>query len=383
MTGSGPALALGPQGEVPHTVPLFQGSNFSYPHAAAADAAAAGQAFLYGRHGSPTVVALEQAITSLEGGGQSLAFASGMAATATAILACVRPGESDGEILVSEGIYGGSTELVRDLEQHLRLAPRFVPAWSTSAVAAAITPKTRVLLVESLTNPLLRIPDLPALGRLAQKNELGFIVDNTLTSPLLCRPLACGATVVVQSLSKFIAGHGDVIGGVATGSRTLAARLHRARTLLGGVLDPFAAWLALRGLRTLDVRLERQCATAAHLARALSRMRGVRKVHYPGLAGHPDRARCRRLFAAAGAMVSFELADGKAARRFYDRVRLLGRAASLGEVTSLLTHPASFSHKGLPPAERRRLGIPEGLLRLSVGVEAARDLEEDIRQALR
>jgi methionine-gamma-lyase len=378
--GDGPAFpALGPAGESPHAVPLFQNSNFSYPDARAAGQAAEGRAFLYGRHGSPTVSALEAALAALDGGERGLAFASGMAAITAATLGLALPG---GEVLASEGIYGGSTELLDTLGRAHGVEPHFVPAWDTAAVARAITPGTRVLLIETASNPLLRIPDLPALGKLCRQRGVALVVDATISTPLLVRPLEHGAAVVVHSLSKYVGGHGDLIGGIAVGDSATLGKLARQRTLMGAVMDPFCAWLALRGLRTLAVRLPRQCATAAALAPMLARHPRVKAVHYPGLPGHPDRARCRRLLAAPGAMLSFELKGGAAARRFYDRVQVISRAASFGEVTSLLTHPATFSHRGLGPAERARLGIGEGLLRLSVGIEDPVDLEADIRQAL-
>jgi methionine-gamma-lyase len=229
------------------------------------------------------------------------------------------------------------------------------------------------------------VPELGRLGQLCRARGVALVVDATATTPLLCQPLAHGASLVVHSLSKYLGGHGDLIGGLVAGEAALMARVRRQRTLGGAVLDPFAAWLALRGLRTLAVRLERQCATAARLARVLARHPGVRAVHYPGLGTHPDRARARALFprgANPGALISFSLKNAAAARRFYDRVTLIARAASFGETNSLLTHPASFSHKGLSAAERARLGIDDSLLRLSVGVEAPVDLEADIKQAL-
>jgi cystathionine beta-lyase/cystathionine gamma-synthase len=384
--------ALGPAGETPHAVPLFQNSNFAYPDARAAARAADGRAFLYGRHGSPTVDALERALAELDGGERGLAFASGMAAITAATLGLAVDATADRrgrgergqrpELLASEGIYGGSTELLRAAAAEYGLGLRFVPAWDTPAVAAAVTPATRVLLIETASNPLLRIPDLPALGRLARQRGFALVVDASISTPLLVRPLEHGASVVVHSLSKYVGGHGDLIGGIAVGGAAVMSRLARQRTLTGAVMDPFCAWLALRGLRTLAVRLDRQCATAAALAKVLDRHPRVRAVYYPGLADHPDRARCRRLLAAPGAMLSFQLASGAAARRFYDRVRIVTRAASFGEVTSLLTHPATFSHKGLSAAERKRLGIDDGLLRLSVGLEDPADLEADVKQAL-
>lgn len=372
---------LGPNGERAGTAPLHQTANFVYEDAGGAAQAAAGAAFIYSRHGNPTTDAFARAVADLEGAEAGLAFASGMAAVSTAVLA-LACGDGPGEVLASEGIYGGSTELLTDLGPRFGVGARFAPAWDVRAVEAAMSPATKVLLVETLSNPLLRVPDLRALAGLAHSRGATLVVDSTFTSPVLVRPLEHGADVVVHSASKYLSGHGDVIGGVAVGARDGLDPVKRVRTLLGGTMDPFAAWLALRGLRTLPLRIERQCATAARLAATLATLPAVKAVHYPGLPSHPDHVRATATLAAPGAMISLQLADGAAARRFYDRVRVFTRAASLGEVVSLVTHPATFSHGGLPPEERARLGIDEGLLRLSVGIEDAGDLENDLRQAL-
>jgi methionine-gamma-lyase len=372
------ASPLGAHGERSHNPPIYQTTNFTYPDAEGAAAAAEGGAFLYSRQGNPTSEALARAVADLEGAEAALSFASGLAAVATAVVAFA----AGGELVAAEGIYGGSTELLADLGPRLDVRARFVPAWDLQAVARAMGPETRALLVETLSNPLLRVPDLTALAALARQRGVALLVDSTFTSPCLVRPLALGATLVLHSASKYIGGHGDVLGGIAAGAPADVERLRKPRTLLGGVMDPFGAWLALRGLRTLPLRMERQCASAARLAAGLDALAGVRRVHYPGRADHPDHALAQRLLSAPGAMVSFELADGAAAARFYDRLRVVSRAASLGEVASLVTHPASFSHRGLPAAERARLGIVDGLVRLSIGIEDVADLEADLRQAL-
>lgn len=373
---SGPVL--GPAGERAHAPPLFQTSNYVYPDADAADRAAAGGAFLYSRHGNPTTDALATAVADLEDAEAGLTFASGMAAIAAAVFAHA----TGGEVLASEALYGGSIQLLTDIGPRHGVRTRFVPTWDLAAVASAIGRETRVLLLETISNPLLRVADLDALGALARERGLVFLVDATFSSPALCRPLNHGATLVLHSISKYIGGHGDVIGGVVLGGREAIDKLRPYLVLLGGNMDPFGAWLALRGLRTLAIRMERCAATAARLADFLAAHPSVGRVHYPGLPNHPDRAIAARILSAPGAIISFEVADGAAARRIYDRLRLFVRAASLGEVSSLVTHPASFSHKGVPPAERARLGIGEGLLRLSVGIEDADDLEADLAQAL-
>jgi cystathionine beta-lyase/cystathionine gamma-synthase len=370
--------ALGPHGERAATAPLYQTANYVYEDAAGAAHAAEGESFLYSRHGNPTTDGLARAVAALEGAEEGLVFSSGMAAVSTALFAA----GAGGEVLAAEGIYGGTTELLSGLAPRLGLRARFVPAWDLAAVEAALGDDTKVLLVETLSNPLLRVPDLRALGALARARGVTFVVDSTFTTPCLVRPLEHGANLVVHSVSKYLSGHGDVVGGVVVGSAAAVAPLRKARTLLGGNMDPFAAWLALRGLRTLPLRLARQCGSAVLLAAVLETLPGVVRVHHPSLPSHPDHALARRQLDAPGAMISVQLADGAAARRFYDRVRVFSRAASLGEVVSLVTHPASFSHGTVPPAERARLGIDEGLLRLSIGIEDIADLEADLRQAL-
>ncbi|HVZ71484.1 MAG TPA: aminotransferase class I/II-fold pyridoxal phosphate-dependent enzyme [Polyangia bacterium] len=370
--------ALGPTGERAATPPLHQTANYVYTDADGAAAAAAGEAFLYSRHGNPTTDALARAVADLEGAEAGLTFASGMAAIATAVFAAA----AGGEVLAGEGIYGGSTDLLQTLGTSFGIRTRVVPAWDVAAVAAAIGPDTRALLVETLSNPLLRVPDLRALGDACHARGVALVVDSTFTTPMLARPIALGADLVVHSVSKYLSGHGDVVGGVVVGAAAALAPVRAARSLLGGVMDPFAGWLALRGLRTLPLRIARQCESAARLAAVLASLPAAKKVHYPGLPDHPDHARAKAQLAAPGAIIALQLADGAAARRFYDRVRVFSRAASLGEIVSLVTHPASFTHRRLSPEALAKTGIDDGLLRLSVGVEDVGDLEADLRQAL-
>lgn len=369
---------LGPAGERPHTTPLFLTSSYVYPDFESAQRAAEGEAFLYSRVGNPTTEVFEAALADLEGGEAAAAFGSGMAAIAAAVFTL----GAGRDLLADERVYGGSIELLRKVAGQMGIAARFVDACDLAAVRAALTPATGVLLVETLSNPLLRVADLPALGALAAERGAALVVDSTFATPCLCRPLAHGATLVAHSVSKYIGGHGDVIGGALVGGRDVIARVKEHRRLTGGVLDPFSAWLATRGLRTLPVRIERQCATAVRLAGMLATLPAVRRVHHPSRADHPDHEGAQRLLALPGAIVSFELADDAAARRCFDRLEVIARAASLGEVSSLMSSPAAFSHRALSPEERARTGIAAGLLRLSVGLEDAADLEDDLRRAI-
>jgi cystathionine beta-lyase/cystathionine gamma-synthase len=254
---------------------------------------------------------------------------------------------------------------------------------SARAIEAAITADTKVVHVESISNPLLRVADVDGIAAVCRARGVPLVVDATFATPLLQRPIERGATLVAHSATKYIAGHGDLLCGVVSGPASEIARVRRLRKFHGASVDPFGAWLALRGLRTLAPRLERQVASATTIARALGDFPMVERVFYPGLPSHPDHELALRMLDGGGAMVSFEVKGGlDGARRVYDRLRLIARAASLGDVTSLMTHPATFSHAKLSDAERRRAGISDGLLRLSVGIEDAGDLVDDLRQAL-
>ncbi|MDZ4696289.1 MAG: PLP-dependent aspartate aminotransferase family protein [Deltaproteobacteria bacterium] len=373
----------GSAGEHPHVPPLFLTSNFEYADSQAADQAARGQAFIYARHGNPTVQSFEQAVAELEDAGgseqvEAVAFGSGTAALFGAIL-----GTGKGSaLIVSDGLYGGSTEMVRDQLPAMGLQSVFVPAWQTEAVVAALRPDTRAIVIETITNPLLRVSDVVALAALAQKHGIALIVDSTFATPCLLQPLALGATAVVHSVSKYLAGHSDLVGGIVVANSETAARVRNHRTVLGAIMDPFCAWLSLRGLRTLPLRIERQVRSAQRLAEYLEQHPRIRVVHYPGLASHPDHARAAALLRGPGAIVSFDAGSLTAARSFYDRIHVMRRASSLGGVSSLVTHPASFSHRALSPETREAQGITDGLLRISVGIEDVDDLLADTDQAL-
>lgn len=370
--------SLGPHHERAHVAPIFLTANYEYDSAEAADAAAAGKAYIYSRHANPSVEAFEAAVAALENAQGACAFSSGMGAVAATVMALAQ----GGPIMVSDGIYGGTTEFINLLGSSMHVEATFVPAWNTEAVLVALERRPKLLLVETVSNPLLRVTDLPTLAAACAKHGVALVVDGTFATPCLNRPLDHGATAVVHSASKYLSGHGDVIAGVVAASTEVLAKVHQYRKLVGANLGPFEAFLALRGLRTLPLRMERQCDNALQLAQRLAQHKAVRAVHYPYLATHPDHTRARSLLKSGGAMVSFELESLQAARRFYDRINVIRRAASLGEVTSLVTHPVSFSHKGVPEAVRVAAGITDGLMRVSVGIEDIEDLLADVEQAL-
>ena len=369
-----------PAGIKPHAPPIYQSSGFEYPSHAEAEAAGRGEVYIYSRDANPTEDRLAHAVAELELTEDACIFSSGMGAIAAAVLTYVGAG---GHVVGIEGLYGVTHAFLTDHLQRFGASCTLAPAATAEAIDAAITPSTRVVMIESITNPLLRVADLDGVAAVCRARGVPLVVDATFATPLLQRPIERGAILSVHSGTKYLSGHGDLLLGVVSGPKTEIAKVRKLRKLTGGNADPFAAWLALRGLRTLALRVERQVASALTVAHALEHMDGVERVHHPSLPSHPDYEIAGRVLDGGGAMVSFEVAGGLGgARRCYDRLQLVARAASLGDVTSLMTHPATFSHNKLSDIERRRFGITDGLLRLSVGIEDAGDIVDDLRQAL-
>jgi cystathionine beta-lyase/cystathionine gamma-synthase len=336
--------------------------------------------YLYTRYANPTLRELEDTLAALEGAEDALALSSGMAAMSTAVLSLVRAGD---EVLASASLYGGTLKLLTELLGRFSVAARFVPTAELGRVDRVTGERSRLLIVESPTNPTLDVVDIEAVCGAARARGLAVVVDNTFATPLLQKPLALGADLVMHSLTKALAGHSDLVGGALVGSRTRIEAARATMKVLGGCLDPHAAFLALRGLRTLHLRVERQCQSALALARHFEGHAALRRVHYPGLESHPGHATARRQMAAFGGIVTFELKGGiEAAERFFDRLQLVARAASLGGVESLASLPVHTSHHGLPEAVLRAAGIDPGMVRLSIGVEDEADLVADLEQAL-
>jgi cystathionine gamma-lyase len=339
----------------------------------------------YGRSHNPTRWALERCVADLEGGAQAFAFASGMAAIAT-VLELVDAGA---HIVAGDDLYGGTYRLferVRARSAGLRF--QFVELSDLDAVRAAIRPETRMLWVESPSNPLLKLADLDALSRIAREHDLIAVADNTFATPAVQRPLEFGFDIVVHSTTKYLNGHSDVIGGVAVvGNEGRQApwreQLAFLQNAVGGIASPFDSFLVLRGIKTLALRMQRHCDNALALAEWLQAQSRVARVRYPGLASHPQHALARRQMQGYGGMISMHLAtDLGGVRRFLERLRIFALAESLGGVESLAEHPAIMTHASLPSQIRAALGIDDGLVRLSVGVEDLADLESDLRQAL-
>ena len=368
----------------PLTTPVVQSSTFVFDSAAAMRQYLHGDADLafefYTRYGNPTLRALEEAIAALEGAEQGLVFASGMAAATTGILSMMEAGD---EVVASASLYGGTTKFVRDLLPRFGMASRIVPPADLQRLQSVAGPRSRLLVLESPTNPSVEVIDIAEIARQAHALGIAVMVDNTFASPFLQRPLGLGADLVMHSLTKSLGGHSDIMGGALVGS---AARIARARELLkvfGGCLDPHSAFLVLRGLKTLHLRVARQCENALALAVHLKDQPKVARVLYPGLPEHPGHEIARKQMSGYGGIVAFVLRGGLAsAERFYDGLRLIARAASLGGVESLISLPVHTSHHGYSDEQLRAAGVDPGLVRLSLGVEDAADLVADVDAAL-
>jgi cystathionine gamma-lyase len=333
----------------------------------------------YSRSGNPTRTALEACLASLEGGERGLAFASGLAAT-TAVLSLLRPGD---EVVAAADLYGGTYRLLERVFRPWGLVSRYTDDPSPQGFARLIGPETKLVWIETPTNPLLQILDIAAVAELTHKAGALLAVDNTFASPYLQQPLKLGADLVVHSTTKYLGGHSDVVGGAVVGGRELLGPVGFYQNAAGGVPGPFDAWLTLRGLKTLAVRMDRHCANARRLAEWLRGLPQVERVYYPGLAEHPNHALAGRQMSDFGGMISIRLRGGAdAARRFLPRTRLFSLAESLGGVESLVCHPATMTHASIPAELRHARGVDDGLIRLSVGIEDADDLQEDLRQAL-
>ncbi|MFN3310686.1 MAG: cystathionine gamma-synthase [Thermomonas sp.] len=340
------------------------------------------QGFEYSRTHNPTRFAYERCVAALEGGRHGFAFASGLAALAT-LLELLDHGDP---VIAMDDLYGGSYRLFERVRRRSAgLHFSYVDLTDAEALAAAITPKTKLVWIETPTNPLLKIVDIAAIAAIAKAHGLLVAVDNTFASPILQRPLALGADIVMHSATKYLNGHSDMVGGmlVVGDDAGLAERLAFLQNSVGAVQGPFDSFLALRGLKTLHLRMRAHCDNALALAQWLQTHAAVAEVIYPGLPSHPHHALAARQMAGFGGMLSIRLKGGfEAAKRFCERLELFTLAESLGGVESLVNHPALMTHASIPPDRRAQLGIGDELVRLSVGVEDAADLRADLAQAL-
>src|SRR6266849_4686644 len=334
----------------------------------------------YSRSGNPTRTALETCLAALEGGERGLAFASGLAATA-AVLSVLKPGD---EVAAAADLYGGTYRLLERVFKPWGLVARYTEDGSPAGFASIITNKTRLVWLETPTNPLLQLLDIAAIADLAHRAGAWLAVDNTFASPYLQQPLRLGADLVIHSTTKYLGGHSDVIGGAVVGSNSLLQPIAFYQNAAGGVPGPFDAWLTLRGIKTLAVRMERHCSNARQLASWLAEHPQVQRVYYPGLPNHPGHEVARRQMRDFGGMISVSLRGGKdSALRLLTRTKLFSLAESLGGVESLIGHPATMTHASIPADIRQARGIDDGLVRLSVGIEDVEDLQRDLEQAIR
>jgi cystathionine beta-lyase/cystathionine gamma-synthase len=362
--------------------PIYQTSTFRFRSLAAMlEAFHQGpDGMVYTRYANPTIAAVEQKLASSEGAEAALAFASGMAAITSTLFALLGPGD---RILCQREIYGGTFEFVSHWAERVGWKVDWFSIKELESLDGMLEAKPRVVYAETPTNPTLRLVDLARLAERAHAAGALLVVDNTFATGLLQQPLALGADVIVHSATKYLGGHADIVAGAAMGSRDHMVNVWKARKILGGCIDPHAAWLLERSIKTMPLRLERACQNAHKVAKFLSGHPLVTRVHFPGLASHPDHALAVAQMKDMGGMVTIELAgDLSTAARFVDSLHVFQLAASLGGVESLVSVPAASSHFALTPEERAEAGVTEGMVRLSVGIEDAHDLIDDLTQAL-
>jgi cystathionine beta-lyase/cystathionine gamma-synthase len=359
--------------------PIFQSSTFHFPPEYS-EARGSGRPGFYSRLGNPSLDLAAELVRGLEGAEEARVFASGMGAISTTLLSLVGPGD---EVVAPEGMYGGTLDLLSGLAARLGIRVRWVGRSEARTPESAVGRETRLVLLETPTNPLLGVFDLGRWSEAAQRVGAILAVDNTFATPVNQNPLDLGVDLVLHSATKYLGGHADLLAGAVAGSRALVERIDATHHVTGAVLDPFAAFLLTRGLRTLELRVERQNANGRAVAEALAADPAVERVHYPGRGDAEEESIARRQMRGRGGMVSFEVRGGRqAAHRFLHRLRLFHVAGSLGGVESLASLPAETSHRHLTPAALAERGIRPGLVRLSLGIEAAEDLTRDLTEAL-
>jgi len=336
-------------------------------------------AYMYTRYANPTLAVAEEKIARLEGGEAALVTASGMAAISSALLSVLKAGD---EVIATQALYGGSYRLMRDIFPRMGIVVRHVGT-DLAGIERLVNPRTKALYIETPTNPTLRLVDLRKAAAFAKEWDLISLIDNTFASPVLQKPLEIGFDLVMHSATKYLAGHSDVIAGAIVGRSSLIKAAREMVIYLGGSMDPEAAFLLIRGMKTLEVRMKRQCATALIVAKFLEKHPKVARVHFPGLASHPDHNLAKKQMKGFGAMMAFDMKGGlPAARRMCDRTRIFLLAASLGGVESLVLLPAYSSHYRMSEKELLAAGLAPGTVRASIGLEDPEDLIEDLRQAL-
>lgn len=356
--------------------PIYQTSTF------AQEDAGVHKGWDYSRCGNPTVDTLAGVLADLEGGKHGYCFSSGVGALVTMCNALFKPGD---HLLIGDDVYGGTFRYTTKVLSKYGIEPEFIDMTDPQNVEKAIRPNTRMVYMESPTNPLLKLVDIAEITKIAQKHNIPTCVDNTFASPYLQKPIAMGVDIVLHSTTKYIGGHSDVIGGaLILKDDTFNEVMRFHRNTIGANPDPFNSWLTLRGLKTLGLRMDAHCASALELARFLEAHDGVESVFYPGLPSHPQHALATKQMNAGGGMISIRIKGGEAeARKFLKSVKVFTLAESLGGVESLIEHPATMTHLSVDPKVKQELGITDNLIRLSVGIEDVIDLKADLEQALK
>ena len=376
-----------PQPPTPVTTPIYTASSYFYDSMEQLDRIFGHEepGYCYARYDNPSNAALEEQITSLESGHGALACASGMMAIQMALTTALADRRKS--VVAASSLYGATVGLLMNVLEPSGICVKFADVWDLDALRAAVEEaRPGAILIETISNPLLRVGQIDAIAAVARQAGAALIVDNTFATPLIVRPLELGANFCVHSLTKYLAGHGDVLGGVVVSDREHYESLRKLSRTLGPVLGPFESYLTMRGIKTFALRMERQCANACRLASWLATHPRVERVHFTADPAHPDAATIRRLFPANlyGAMVSFEVKDAgrEEVFGFMNRLKLVVPATSLGDVHSMMLYPLMSSHREISPKHRERMGIRDSLVRLSVGIEAAEDIIADLDQAL-
>ncbi len=362
--------------------PIYQTATFAFSKAEEARKAVTGESgkYVYTRWDNPTTVKLEKKLASFEGAKDAAFFSSGMAAISTSVLTFLRAGD---HVVAISDLYGGTFELMSKILPRFGVETTLVETTNPSAMKGAVRPNTKLVYIESPTNPTLKVVDIAKAAGLARGAGALLLVDNTFASPINQKPIELGADIALHSATKYLNGHADVTAGAAAGDREKVYKIKHMRRDLGGTLDPHASWLVLRGMKTMAIRVKAQNENAMALAEFLSGHERVKAVHYPGLKDHPQHALAKKQMKGYGGMMSFELKGSmQDAKRLTERLKIVFLAASLGGVETLVSQPSIMTHTQLTRAERAKTGIPETLIRLSIGIEDKEDLIDDFKQAL-
>ncbi|RFU62906.1 methionine gamma-lyase [Peribacillus glennii] len=363
--------------------PIFQTSTFTFDTAEQGEKRFAGQeeGYIYSRLGNPTVQALEERIAGLEGGEAGLAFGSGMAAVSAVLVALTKAGD---HIVCSQGLYGCTFGLLQLMKNKYNISHDFCAMESPEQLSALIRPETACIYIETPINPTMKMLDLEMIAQVGKQQGIPVVVDNTFSTPYLQRPLAWGCDIVLHSATKYICGHGDVVGGLVVGKKEfLNSVAMTTRKDIGGIMSPFDSWLLLRGLKTLPVRMDRHSQNACRIFSKLKNHPMIDKVYYPGDPNHPDHHIAQKQMKQGGGLISFEIKGSKQdAQKLLNNLKLIKIAVSLGDAETLIQHPATMTHSVVPEPSRQEMGITDQLLRLSLGLEAWQDIWDDLQQAL-